>query len=294
MDGAFLRSVFVSVTCAEQVGDELLCCAAASAGVGHFPFDGFCAQFFARHIEVVDLGEMFEDSKVFFLIRCCVADGDTESIGEGYFFVDGIHAVNVLTVADFVVPAFFDEVATVRGCIDEYVRRSGFDTAVDGRFERFVFDFMFFKRQVVEEDDEFFALVTAEFCHDVAEIGELVFRYLYHAQTCTEVAVYHCFYGRRFACTARTDQERMVRRQTLDEGFCIGDEKGFLAFVADDVVDRDRVEMFDTDEADAFLVAESAITTDLTAAILMIEGEESARKCRYGVICFERFSRGVR
>ena len=52
-----------------------------------------------------------------------------------------------------ILPGFLDEMTAIRGRIDQNVIGTSFHTAFDDSLEEFIFQLVFLKRKVVDEDD---------------------------------------------------------------------------------------------------------------------------------------------
>ena len=123
-----------------------------------------------------------DDGQVFVLVRGAVVDDQAEAVGQGDGLVHAVVAVDVVGATLAVVPGFLDQVAAVRGGVDQDVFGAGFDAAFDGGFQVFVFRLGVLEREVVEVQDEMLRGESAKRLHDARQLRELGLRDLHETQ----------------------------------------------------------------------------------------------------------------
>ena len=81
--------------------------------------------------------------------------------------------MHILTHFLFIRKCFTDQVASVGGCIDQYVVRFFLKTALDHCLQIFIFDLKLFKREIIHVNNEL-VIAVFDLCDDIIQITELV------------------------------------------------------------------------------------------------------------------------
>ena len=161
---------------------------------------------------------MVDDGKVLILTGSTELDNKTESVGEGDGLIYAVAAVKFrVTAFLMVVPCLADEMTTITCGIYEDIFRPRFYTALDSRFNIFVFALVGFKGKIIKINYEFLAGKLTKCIHDLGEVLYLMLGNLNKTKTLTEIFVGERLYAGGFAGAAVADKQCVVGRQIREE-----------------------------------------------------------------------------
>ena len=142
---------------ADQLINELLRASSTLSAMADFITIGFQEQLFLGHLQFrITLGDALDDFLEQTVAGHAVADGATKARSERELFLHGIGAMNIPVMFHIipVIPGFADEMTTVGSGADHDIIRSGLQPAFNDGFELFVFHFILFKGQIINENHE--------------------------------------------------------------------------------------------------------------------------------------------
>ena len=82
--------------------------------------------------------------------------------------------------------------SAVRSCIDQHIIRLSLKPALNYRFQIFIFNLKFFKRQIIHINNEFIIAVL-HLCNHIVQVLELMFIHFDHTESLIVILIQDCF-----------------------------------------------------------------------------------------------------
>ena len=158
-----------------------------------------------------------------FLIERIKRQPESETLGQGNFFLGGFAGVNLVTDAvrvEVFTHVFRHQVAAVGGGVDQQVVRHAGDGTIQYTFQRLVAGVAGFEGQIVAENDETLWPAGNQ-VDDVRQVDQILFIHFNQAQALVGIAIQHGFHQRGFARAARAGQQYIVGCAAGHELACV-------------------------------------------------------------------------
>ena len=136
------------------------------------------------------------------------------------------------------------QMSSVGGCIDQHIVRLYFQSTLNNSFQIFIFNFKFFKAQIIHINDKFIVSVL-DLCNHIIEILELMLVHLDHTQSQIVIAVDNTLDTGGFTSTCITKQQAVICRSSLYECLCIINELLLRNLIANQILQFHMVDILD-------------------------------------------------
>ena len=237
------------------------------------PAVGFQKELFFVHLYAVSLCQLTDDLLEFLLGRFSKIYGDAEPCHKGKFLLHRVVCVQLFVSLLLVPEALPDQMAAVRGGVDEHIVRLSLQSALDDRLQVFVFDFKLLEGEVVHVDDKFIIPVL-DLGDDIVEVLELMLVHLDHPKALVIVFIEDSLDGGGFPGSRVPEEKAVVGPAPLHKGLCVVNEFFLGALIPHQLVKLYMGDLCDRHNVDALLVVshpESLVKAQLAYAELLVE-----------------------